>query len=101
MLRNCSRCMRLLSPQELCKEQSRALKAERKALGLEGVLFRYYECLRCGKADIFVDIHPLEGETAAEFNTRRDELDAVIRRLHGDEADVVLVERHTGFSVWA
>jgi hypothetical protein len=69
------------------------MEAERKALGLEGVLFRYYVCSACGHGDIFVDIHPLDGESGADFRRRRDELESAVRQLHGDGVEVVLVER--------
>jgi hypothetical protein len=69
------------------------MEAERKALGLEGVLFRYYTCSGCGNADIFVDVLPLPEESEEQFRVRRDELEAAIRQLHGAEVAVVLVER--------
>jgi hypothetical protein len=100
MLRDCSQCHKPLTPQELCKAESRQMENDRRALGLEGVLFWRYECALCGATDIFVDIHPLDGESDEDFRERRDELEEVIRRLHPQEADVVLVERHSGFSVW-
>ncbi len=68
------------------------MEAERKALGLEGALFRYYRCHDCGQADIFLDLTPLDGETDEAFHARRDDLEYVIRELsRGDaEAEVVL-----------
>jgi hypothetical protein len=66
------------------------MEAERKALGLQGVLFRYYNCAQCGQADIFVDLRPLPGEGPEEFRQRRDELEAAVRQLHGDRVKVVL-----------
>ncbi len=101
MERNCSHCLKSLTPRELRKPESRGMESERKALGLEGIFFRYYQCAQCGKADIFVDIHPLDHESPAEFRCRRDELEAAIARLPREQPDVVLVERHAGFSVWA
>jgi len=58
--RNCSHCGKEFTPRELAREESRGMEAERKALGLEGVLFRYYACSGCGHADIFLDVRPLE-----------------------------------------
>ncbi|HWG42873.1 MAG TPA: hypothetical protein VN688_08820 [Gemmataceae bacterium] len=69
------------------------MESQRKALGLEGVLFRYYTCSACHFADIFVDIHPLQGESEDAFHQRRHELEASLRQLQGDGVEVVLVER--------
>jgi hypothetical protein len=69
------------------------MEAERKALGLQGILFRYYTCSRCGQADIFVDLRPLPGETDADFHQRRDELEATLRQLHADRVDIVVVKK--------
>jgi hypothetical protein len=93
MKRECSQCHKPFTPQELSREESKGLEAERKASGLHGVLFRYYTCSRCGTADIFVDIHPLEGETDEAFRRRRDELQAAVCQLHGEGVRVVLVEK--------
>jgi hypothetical protein len=93
MLRKCTHCDKEFTPRELSREESRGMEAERKALGLQGVLFRYYTCSGCGNADIFVDLHPLSGETAEEFRRRRDELEATVKSLHGDGVQAVLVER--------
>jgi hypothetical protein len=93
MMRTCSHCNKEFTPQELSREDSKGLEAERKALGLEGVLFRYYTCSACGLADIFVDIRPLEGEAEEAFRRRRDEVEAAVRELEGEGVDVVLVAR--------
>ena len=93
MMRKCTHCHKDFTPQELAREESKGLEAERKALGLEGVLFRYYTCSACGYADIFVDIHPLEKESEEAFQQRRSELENAIRQLNGERVEVVLVPR--------
>jgi hypothetical protein len=93
MMRACTCCRKAFVPRELLREESKGMEAERKALGLEGVLFRYYACSACGHADIFVDVLPLEGETDEAFRQRRDELETAVRQLHGEGVEVVLVER--------
>jgi hypothetical protein len=100
MQRNCLCCHKLLTPQELCKEETKGMEAERKALGLEGVLFRYYHCAGCGTDDIFVDLHPLEGESDENFRARRAELEAAVRKVHVERTKLALVERYPEFSVW-
>ncbi len=90
MLRECSHCRRAFTPQDLAREESRGMEAERKALGLQGLLFRYYHCPECGCADIFVDIRPLRQETGEDFERRRAELEASLKGLCGDRVEVVL-----------
>jgi hypothetical protein len=63
-MRECSHCHKPLLPQELVREVSKGMESERNALGLEGVRFLYYTCSGCGYADIFVDVHPIAGESA-------------------------------------
>jgi len=92
-MRECSHCHKPLSPQELAREESAGMEAERKALGLQGVRFLYYNCTGCGYADIFVDIHPLEGETHDAFRQRRRELETTVRQLHADRVEVVVTEK--------
>jgi hypothetical protein len=93
MMRNCSQCGKVFTPQELSRADSKGLEAERKSLGLEGVLFRYYTCAACGQADIFVDICPLEGEFEEDFRRRREELVASIEQLQGEGVEVVVRAR--------
>jgi hypothetical protein len=93
MMRTCSHCGKEFTPQELSREDSKGLEAERKALGLEGVLFRYYTCSTCGQADIFVDIRPLEGESEEAFHRRREEMEATIQQLQGEGVEVVVSAR--------
>ena len=68
------------------------MEAERKALGLEGVLFRYYTCPACGQADIFVDLGLLPGERQEDV-LRRRALEQAVRGLRGEQVEVVLTER--------
>jgi predicted nucleic-acid-binding Zn-ribbon protein len=89
-MRECSHCHKPLTPQELVKEASKGMEMERKALGLEGVRFLYYTCLGCGYADIFVDVHAIEGEPAEQFQRRRQELDAAVRQLHAERVEVIV-----------
>ena len=93
MMRSCSQCRKEFTPQELSREDSKGLEAERKALGLEGVLFRYYTCSACNYADIFVDVHPLEGESEEAFDRRREELEATIKQMDGEGVEVVVCAR--------
>lgn len=93
MIRKCSQCGKVFTPQELSREDSKGLEAERKALGLEGVLFRYFTCSACGQADIFVDICPLDGEFEDDFRQRREELEATLQQLQGEGVELVVRAR--------
>jgi hypothetical protein len=83
MKRDCTRCRRPYTPQDLARTESRNMEADRKAAGLEGVRFLYYQC-PCGTADIFVDILPLADEFVEDFEKRRAEMELIVRRLHSD-----------------
>jgi hypothetical protein len=91
MHRECTRCKRPFVPADLRKEESKNMLAQRKAAGLEGVRFLYYRCPECGVDDIFVDIVPLESEPAEAYRTRRDAMEEVVRKLHGDGVEAVVV----------
>jgi len=93
MMRKCSHCDKAFTPQELSCEESKGMEAERKALSLEGVLFRYYHCSACGKGDIFLDVRPLAGESDEDFRQRRDELEEAIRNVHAEGIGIAVVER--------
>jgi hypothetical protein len=93
MQRHCTNCDRPFTAQDLAKEVSKGMEAQRKAWGLEGVLFRYYACPACGQADIFVDVNPLPGEEPAGFLRRRQELEQAAGGLHAEQVEVVLGER--------
>jgi hypothetical protein len=68
------------------------MEADRKALGLEGVRFLYFTCPSCGQADLFIDLHPLKGESDDLFRARRAGLEAAIRQVESEKTAVVLVQ---------
>jgi len=93
MTRDCTKCGRAFTLSDLAKTESLNMEAERKAAGLEGVRFLYFNC-PCGNADIFVDVVPRHDEFAEDFEARRAAMESAVRRLHGDGpvARVVAVE---------
>jgi hypothetical protein len=93
MMRLCSHCGKAFTPNELSREDSKVLEADRKSVGLEGVLFRLYTCSACHQADIFVDILRLEGEFEEDYRRRRDELEGTIRNLEGEGVEVIVCAR--------
>ena len=93
MMRECTQCHRPYTPQDLAREESKGMEAERKARGLEGLLFRYYTCPACNRADIFIVLAPLEGESPESFQLRRDALEAQVAELHAEHVAVVVQER--------
>lgn len=90
MNRECSHCHRPLTSQDLVREESKGMEADRKALGLEGVRFLYYTCPACRYDDIFVDILPLENETPEQFQQRRADLERAVRQVHGVKTKIVV-----------
>ena len=93
MMRGCSQCRRRYTARDFVKEESKGMESQRRSLGLEGVHFLYYACPDCEHADIFVDVHPLEGESDSHYRARRDELEAAVRQMHGEAIGVTLSER--------
>jgi hypothetical protein len=93
MMRICSHCDKPFTPKELSREDSKGLEAERKSMGLEGVLFRYYTCSACRQADIFVDILPIDGEFEKDFRQRQEELETALQQMEGDGVKVVVRAR--------
>jgi hypothetical protein len=92
MTRECEHCRRPFTPADFVKEESEHMEADRKALGLEGVRFRYYRCPGCGHDAIFLDLLHRDGETDADFQKRRGELEAAVREVHARQVDVILRE---------
>ncbi len=91
MTRDCTRCRRPFTLADLSREDTDNLEAGRKAAGLEGVKFVYCHCPACGMDDIFVAILPLATELAEDYEARRDEMEEVVRGLHGDGVEAVVV----------
>ena len=91
MRRECTRCKRPFVPADLRRHESKNMLAERKAAGLDGVRFLYYHCSECGMNDIFVDIVPRESESSEDYEARRDTMETVVRGLHADGVDAVVV----------
>jgi len=93
MMRECLSCHAPFTPADLAKDVSKGIETERKALGVQGVLFRCYLCSRCGHENLFVDLHPLPGESHEDFKRRRDELEATIREAPHPGVDVAMVQK--------
>ena len=91
MHRECTRCKRPFAPADLRRDESRNMLAQRKAARLDGVRFLYYHCSECGMNDIFVDIVPRESESAEDYEARRDTMETVVRGLHAEGVDAVVV----------
>ena len=91
MQRDCTRCRRPFALTDLSREETGNLEAQRKATGLEGVKFLYFHCPACGMNDVFVAIVPLETEFAQDYEARRDAMEKVVRDMHAENLDAVVV----------
>ena len=91
MQRDCTRCRRPFALTDLRREETLNLEAQRKANGLEGVKFLYFHCPGCGMDDIFVAIVPLETEFAEDYEARRATMETVVRGLHAENVEAVVV----------
>ena len=93
MMRECLHCHQRFAPGDLSREVSKEIEAERKSCGLGGILFRCYECTHCGRENLFVDVHPLQGESPNAFKRRRSELERAIRQSPREGVAVTLMEK--------
>src|SRR5437763_199848 len=93
MMRACLHCQHPFSPRELSKNVSKKIEAERKSCGLQGFHFRCYVCAACSHESLFVDMQPFQGESDADFTSRRHELETTIRNSRLGEVQVALVEK--------
>jgi hypothetical protein len=91
MARLCTRCGRPFTPADVSREETDNLEAGRMAHALEGVKFLYCHCPGCGMDDIFVGILPRETEFAEEYEARRAAMEGVVRGLHADGVEAVVV----------
>ena len=91
MQRDCTRCHRPFALTDLSREETSNLEAGRKAKGLEGVKFLYFQCPACGMSDIFVAILPLDTEFVEDYQARREAMEKVVRELHADSVAAVVV----------
>ena len=91
MHRDCTRCRRPFTLADLSREETDNLEADRKLNGLEGVKFLYFHCPACEMNDIFVAILPLETEFVADYEARREAMENVVRGLHADDVEAVVV----------
>ncbi len=88
---HCPRCGRILTAKDLAREESQGMEAERRALGLEGVKFRYYVCSACHQAEILVRVLRLPGEPGERFERRREELEQAVQQVPSRDVEVILV----------
>jgi hypothetical protein len=92
MFRQCSHCGRPFTAQDLCKDVTKNVEAQRMDNGVEGVLFRVYTCPDCARDGVFVDVCQLPDESDADYQHRKEELERLVEQLPKGEADVVLAE---------
>ena len=91
MPRECTRCCRPFALDDLSREETENMEAQRKVNGLEGVKFLYFRCPACEMNDIFVAILPLETELVEDYEARREAMEKVVRGLHADNVAAVVV----------
>ena len=91
MQRDCTRCRHPFAIADLSREETGNMEAQRRAAGLEGIKFLYFHCPACGMDDIFVAIVPLDTEFAEDYEARRETMEKVVRGLHSESIDVVVV----------
>lgn len=91
-MRACIYCRQLLDTKDLLEMESRDMEAARNSLGLEGVLFRYYTCPRCGHDSLYLELGQLPGEIREDVERRKEAIARVIEDIQFERTSVVLVE---------
>jgi len=97
MRRTCTKCGRPFAADDLVRDRSRQMEADRKAAGLDGVRFVTYRC-PCGEEDVFIDVLPRDDELAEDFDRRRAAMEEAARRVQaeGVAAQVIPVAPRDG-----
>lgn len=61
-------------------------------MGLDGLLFRYYSCPRCGRDHVFLEVVPLPGEADTELASRKESLQQMVAEIQRYRTTFVVAE---------
>jgi hypothetical protein len=91
MSRPCWHCGTPFRAEDFDPEQTRTLQEACRTTGLRGVRFLSFNCLRCGRSSIVLDVRRLPGEAAADLTARRRSLQQVAREVSDDDTVVIVI----------
>jgi hypothetical protein len=89
----CDHCQRRLTEKDLLERESQCMEAERAALDLEGVRFRYYSCPHCGHDNLFLEIVQLPGETGQDRLCRKEALAVAAQEVKVVKSTIRVIEQ--------
>lgn len=95
-MRVCCQCHRLLSHHDVLGRESQEMEAARRAGGLDGLRFLYYNCPQCGHDNIFLEVAQLPGETGQIFRERQKSLTRAVQEVGGVATTIRVVEQGIG-----
>jgi hypothetical protein len=75
----CFSCQTPFSRKDFDRESSPGTGTFKKSAGLEGVRLLYYVCPIAIAMNIFIEMHPLRGETATEFHERKELIQSALK----------------------
>jgi hypothetical protein len=87
----CDECQCVLSDAHLLHQENKKMEAARRAYGLDGLRFHYFNCPRCGHDNVFLALTPVPGETNEDLKARRAHLESTIRSVKGHRTSVRVV----------
>ena len=73
--------------------ENREMEEARRASGLEGLRFLYYNCPKCGHDNLFLEVAPVAGESNHEFRVRKKKLARVVHQLSVVSSTILVVEQ--------
>lgn len=92
----CAECRCVLSDAHLLHQENKKMEAARRAYGLDGLHFHYFNCPRCGHDNVFLALTPIPGETREDLKARRALLESTVRSLGSHRTSVMVVAPKPG-----
>jgi hypothetical protein len=90
MSRPCWHCGTPFRAEDFDPRQSCTLQEACRTTGLRGVRFLCYNCLRCGRSSVLLEVRRLPGEESAGLQARRQSLQQVAREVSDDDTGVIV-----------
>jgi hypothetical protein len=92
-MRKCIHCQNRLGPDDLLAKETRRMEVARVSMGLEGIVFRYYSCPRCGHDLVYLEMFPLPGESQQDLDVRRESLTLTVLEVRRSRTSIIVAEQ--------
>ena len=98
MVRVCPGCGTVFSTENLDRWETAELERERDTVGLDGLHFRCYHCVVCGRTAIYLEVWQLPEETPSAYTARCGTLERIAHEVAAEERAVVVSPTSTSSS---